>query len=267
VHSPIRFNESTPHPGEEIMTAPAQSEKPLVVCWSEGTAPKEVYPEDINNAVAAGLREALPAWEVVSASLNDLDQGLSQERLDRCRVLIWWGHQRHREVSDELTEKIVARVEEDGMGFISLHSSHFAKPNIALMSQEPTEPEILGKVRPEGRVAAWGNYLGDSVKLTIRVKDLEHPVSQGLPEEFTFDHHERYQDPYAVPRPDAVILEGDATLQDGTVDCSQQGFCWTIGKGRMLYFQARHETDPVFFDPNVRRLIANAVQWAASSAD
>jgi len=248
------------------MNAPSQSEKPLVVCWSEGTAPKEVYPDDINRAVAAGLKEALPDWEVAAASVDDPDQGLAKDRLDMCRVLVWWGHQRHREVSDELTERIVARVRDEAMGFVSLHSSHFAKPNIALMSLEPTDPEILERVRPQGRVAAWGNYLGDSVKLTVRVKDKNHPVTQGLPEEFAFDHHERYEDPYAVPQAESVVLEGDATLRDGSVDRSQQAFCWTIGKGRMLYFQAGHETDPVFFDPNVRLLMANAVRWAAASA-
>ena len=31
----------------------------------------------------------------------------------------------------------------------------------------------------------------------------------------------------------------------------------------MFYFQAGHETDPVFADKNVRKIMANAVTWAA----
>ncbi len=236
---------------------------PCVVCWSEGTAPEDVFPSDINTAVAEGLVEALPNWEVVVAGIDQAAQGLPDELLGRCDVLVWWGHQRHGDVEDALVDKIVKRVTEDGMGFIALHSAHFAKPNIALMSQMATDPELLKQVRPEGRVAAWGAYVGDSVELTVIATDAGHPIARGVPERFTIAHHERYSDPYAVPPAEAIVFEGDAKLKDGEIDHSQQGFCWTIGKGRMFYFQAGHETDPVFYDPNVRTIVANAVTWAA----
>jgi trehalose utilization protein len=234
-----------------------------VVVWSEGTAPKAVYPNDINGAVAEGLA-CLKGWEVVRANLADPDQGLSDERLNGCDVLVWWGHQKHGKVNDELVKKIVRRVKEDGMGFVSLHSSHFAKPNIALMSLSETSREVLGKVQPKGRVAAWGAYKGDSVTLKITVKTPSHPIAKGITE-FTIGHSERYCDPYAVPTPQAVVFEGDAKLKDGSIDHSQVGLCWEIGKGKFFYFQAGHETNPVFFDANVRKIIANAVQWAAPS--
>ena len=51
-----------------------------VVVWSEGTAPKDVYPDDINGAVAEGL-DRLDGWQIVRANLDDLGQGLSDERL------------------------------------------------------------------------------------------------------------------------------------------------------------------------------------------
>ncbi len=148
------------------------------------------------------------------------------------------------------------------MGFVSLHSAHFAKPNIKLMSQMKTDPELLKKVRPRGRVAAWGAYRGDSVELTIMVKKPGHPIARGVPAKFTIKHAERYSDPYAVPKAEAIVFVGDAKLKNGKIDTSRQGFCWTIGKGRMFYFQPGHETDPVFFDKNVRKIMANAVKWA-----
>jgi trehalose utilization protein len=234
-----------------------------VVVWSEGTAPTEVYPKDINGAIVEGLT-GLPGWNVVRANLSDPDQGLSDELLKKCDVLVWWGHKRHGEVKNELVQKIVQRVKEDGMGFISLHSAHFAKPNIALMSVAETSKEVLAKVQPRGRVAAWGAYVGDSVTLKVTVKDPAHPIAKGVGE-FTIAHGERYSDPYAVPAAKSIVFEGDATLKNGKIDHSQVGFTWDIGKGKMFYFQAGHETDPVFFDKNVRLIMANAVQWAAPS--
>jgi trehalose utilization protein len=219
--------------------------KRCVVVWSEGTAPKKVYPNDINGAIAEGLKE-LKGWEVVKANLSDPNQGLPDDLLKRTDVLIWWGHQRHNQVKDELVDKIVKRVKEEGMGFISLHSSHFAKPNRKLM----------------GTACSWKAYVGDSTTLKVTVKDPNHPIAQGI-KEFTIVHNERYSDPYAVPTPKAVVFEGVATLKDGGTDPSQQGLTWEVGKGKVFYFQPGHETNPVFFDPSIRRIMMNAVKWAA----
>lgn len=244
-----------------LLNVDASAAQRRVVVWSEATAPKHVYPDDINGAIAEGLK-CLQGWEVIKAGIDDPDQGLSDERLNGCDVLIWWGHKRHKLVKDELVEKIVRRVKEGGMGFISLHSAHFAKPNIALMSESETSKETLDKVKPQGRVAAWSTYKGDSVSLTITVKTPSHPIAKGI-REFTVSHSERYSDPYAVPMPQTVVFEGDAKLKDGSIDHSQVGLCWQIGKGKMFYLQAGHETNPVFMDANIRRIIANAVRWAA----
>jgi len=219
--------------------------KRCVVVWSEGTAPKNIYPNDINGAIAEGFKD-LQGWEVVKANLSDPNQGLTDELLNRTDVLIWWGHQRHNQVKDQLVDKIVKRVKEDGMGFISLHSSHFAKPNKKLM----------------GTPCSWKAYVGDSTTLKVTVKDPNHPIAQGV-KEFTIVHNERYSDPYAVPKPKAVVFEGIASLKDGGVDPSQQGLTWDVGKGKVFYFQPGHETNPVFFDPTVRKIMINAVNWAA----
>lgn len=216
-----------------------------VVVWSEGTAPRHVYQNDINAAIAEGLKP-LEGWEVVVASISDPDQGLPDELLNRADVLIWWGHKRHDEVSDALVEKIVRRVREEGMGFISLHSSHFAKANKALM----------------GTACSWGAYEKDSKTLDVTVKEPTHPIAKGV-KDFTVKHSERYSEPYAVPEPEAVVFEGVHVLRDGSKDPSRVGLCWQIGKGKMFYFQAGHETNPIFKDENVRLIMRNAVEWAA----
>jgi trehalose utilization protein len=233
-------------PGKATKDKQAAEPKRVVVVWSEGTAPKNVYPNDINGAIADGLTKSLKNWEVVKANLSDPDQGISDALLKRADVLIWWGHQKHDQVKDELVDKIVKRVKEDGMGLISLHSSHFAKVNKKLM----------------GTACTWGAYVGDSTTLKINVKDSKHPIAQGV-KDFTITHNERYSDPYAVPKPQSVVFDGVATLKDGKTDPSQIGLTWEVGKGKMFYFQAGHETNPVFMDENVKKIMANAVKWAA----
>ncbi len=244
-------------------TAAQEKAKRCVVVWSEGTAPKNVYPDDINGAIVDGLKGKLEGWEIVKASISDPDQGLPDALLNKADVLVWWGHKKHGEVKDDLVAKIVKRVKDDGMGFVSLHSAHFAKPNIKLMSIEETSKELLEKVQPKNRVAAWGAYKGDSTTLTITVKDASHPIARDVPKEFSLPHGERYSDPYAVPTAKCIVFEGVHDLKDGGKDASKMGFTWDIGEGKMFYFQPGHETNPVFLDENVKKIMVNAIIWAA----
>lgn len=225
---------------------PAKDKGGCVVVWSEGTAPKNVYPNDINGAIAEGLKLSLGGWEVVTAGIDDPEQGLPDELLNRADVLVWWGHKRHGQVKDDLVDKIEKRVKEEGMGFIALHSSHFAKPNKRLMDT----------------ACSFSVYKKDSTILKVTVADSSHPIAKGVKKEFTIQHDERYSDPYIVPEADSIVFDGVASLNDGKEDPSHQGYCWTVGKGRMFYFQAGHETNPVYFDANIRMIIANAVKWA-----
>jgi trehalose utilization protein len=227
----------------ETLAAPA---KGRVVVWSEGTAPKGVYPNDISGAIADGLKKALPEWEVVPAGIDDPNQGVGEEVLKRTDVLMWWGHKRHREVKDEVVAAIFQRVHEDGMGFIALHSSHFAKPYKRLM----------------GTRCSWGEYKADGTSVRITVKEPKHPICQGV-KDFALPKIERYGEPFAVPKPDAVPLDGEYTKPDGTKAPGRMGLCWTIGKGRVFYFTPGHETYDDFFRPEVQLIMANAVQWAA----
>src|ERR1035438_61951 len=96
-----------------VLLAPgvlAAAGKRRVVVWSEGTASKDedskkVYPQDINTAVAEGLKP-LAGWEIITATLDDPDQGVSDERLQGTDVLIWWGHKRHGDVKRALVNRI-----------------------------------------------------------------------------------------------------------------------------------------------------------------
>jgi trehalose utilization protein len=223
----------------------AAEPKRRVVVWSEGTAPKNVYPKDINTAVAEGLA-SLKDWEIVTASLSDPDQGVPAESLKKTDVLIWWGHIRHGQVKDDLVDRIVQRVKDDGMGFIALHSSHYSK--------------ALKKVL--GTKCGFKDYVVDGSDVLVTVKDKNHPIAQGV-KDFRLEQPERYSEPFEVPEPEAVVFDGLYHRPDKTTEASRQGLCWTVGKGRVFYFQPGHETFPHFFDENVRLILRNAVQWAA----
>ena len=233
--------------GELLTTriARAADARRRVVVWSEGTAPKRVYPKDVNTTIAEGLQPLSPTWEIVTASLADPEQGLTEESLAKTDVLIWWGHQKHGQVKDALVARIVRRVKEDGMGFIALHSAHFAKPLKKLL----------------GTNCGWkGGYVCDGSKVELIVKDKNHPIVRGV-SDFSLANTERYSEPFEVPEPEAVVLDGIYIRPDGTKEHSRHGLVWTVGKGKVFYFQPGHETYPHYFDPNVQKVLCNAVEW------
>lgn len=239
-----------------MMIAPhllAASGRRKVVVWSEGTAnvdpaSKQVYPDDINSAIAEGLKPLESSgWQIIKASLNDPEQGLSDELLSTTDVLIWWGHKKHGEVKDALVDRIERRVKAGQMGFIGTHSCHFAKPFKRLM----------------GTACSWREYVADGTSAQIIVKEPNHPICKGV-KNFNLPKIERYGEPFAVPTPESVPLDGLYTKPNGQTEPARMGMCWTVGKGRVFYFTPGHETYNDYFRPEVRQIFVNAVQWAAA---
>lgn len=217
-----------------------------VVVWSENTAPVDkVYPKDVNTAIAEGLK-SLEGWDIVIAGIDQPEQGISEALLNSTDVLIWWGHKRHGDVKDELVDRIVKRVKEQGMGFLSVHSSHFAKPYRKLM----------------GTACSWREYKADGTSVKITVKEPNHPIAKGV-KDFALPKIERYGEPFAVPTPEAVPFEGIYTKPNGEQEPGRMGLCWTIGKGRVFYLTPGHETYDDFYRPEIRQIMKNAVEWAA----
>lgn len=240
-----------------------------VLVWDEAPAhaPKSVYPASINGAVAQGLEQTLGSRvSVATANLDESQQGCAQDALDAADVIIWWGHARHGEVSDETCARVVKRVTEGGAGFIALHSAHYSKPFQRILNApghlkggwrelDPMEPEMVRVCAP------W------------------HPIAAGVPD-FTLNHEEMYGAPFDVPPPLTLVLQSHFP-HDGKTFPS--GICWTVGAGktdgftsgpgggvgeglgkaRVFYFRPGHETVPTYFDPNVRLVLANAVVWCA----
>jgi trehalose utilization protein len=218
-----------------------------VVIWSEGKAPKELYPKDINGAIAEGLKP-LKGWEIMPVTYSAERAALTEELLNKTDVLIWWGKWHHQDVPDAMVDVMVRRVKEGKMGFICIHSGHAGKPFKKLM----------------GTGAAWKSGAIDDSALKVIVKEAGHPIARGG-RDFVIDKSERYTEPFDVPVPEAVPFDGEFTLPDGSHETSRQGLCWTIGKGRVFYFQPGHETYGNFHQKEVQRILRNAVEWAGAA--
>lgn len=213
-----------------------------VLAWSEHTAPKAVFPDDINNAVAGALCED-PQLTVTTAELVDPGDGVPEEVLASTDVLVWWGHLLHGRVTDAAVARIAAQVRDGGMGFVALHSAHMSKPFTTLIGDD-------------GRL---GGVALDGGKETITVRTPDHPVAQGV-SDFVIGKEESYDEEFGCGHPDTVVFH--SAFENGQQ--FRSGLAYRIGAGRVFYFRPGHEEYPTLFLPEVKQIIRNAVRWAAN---
>lgn len=68
-----------------------------------------------------------------------------------------------------------------------------------------------------------------------------------------------YGERFDIPQPDELVFV--SWFAGGEV--FRSGCCWHRGRGKVFYFRPGHETFPVYYQEEVRKVIANAVRWAA----
>ena len=208
-----------------------------VLIWNEFRHEKcqpavaEIYPRGLHAAIGEYLSQSEDI-SVTLASLDDPEQGLSQEQLDHTDVLIWWGHMAHGEVSDEAVERVCRRVN-GGMGLVALHSAHHSK--------------VFKRLTGTSCNLKWRH--GDRERLWTVIPS--HPIAQGIPEHFELPAEEMYGEPFDIPKPDEVVFLG--WFAGGEV--FRSGITYRRGAGRIFYFQPGHEEYPIFHDENVLRII------------
>ena len=220
------------------------------VVWGENiherssAAVAALYPNGMHEAIADLLRHDA-GLSVSTATLQEPEHGLSEERLARTDVLLWWGHRDHGGVDDAVVERVAKRVWE-GMGLIVLHSAHFSKifkrlmgTPCALKWREAGERERLWVVSPQ------------------------HPIAKGLPQYFELENEEMYGEHFSVPEPLETVFI--SWFQGGEV--FRSGLTYKRGAGHIFYFRPGHETYPTYHDATVGRVLRNAVNWAASGQD
>lgn len=220
-------------------------ERIRVTVWNEFVHEKKndtvrkIYPDGMHATIASALSKNTD-MNVRTATLDQPEHGLTEAILDETDVLTWWGHVAHNQVQDDIVKRVHKRVLE-GMGLIVLHSGHFSKifralmgTNCSLKWREAGEKERLWNIEPS------------------------HPITAGLGEYFEIPHVEMYGERFDIPTPDKLIFV--SWFEGGEV--FRSGCCWERGHGRIFYFRPGHETYPIYHQPEVQKVLTNAVRWA-----
>lgn len=267
-----------------------------VLVWDEQQSEqKKAYDgKFLGETIAAHLR-GLPGIVVKSVSIASPEQGLDDATLDATDVLIQWSHRRVKDQDDARAAAVALRVREGRLGYIALHSSHWAKPFVKLM-QDRAKADALAQVPADERATARWEFLnenpirktlarnaaltpslaqkGEVWQLTLpqcvfpvwradgqpsHVTTLlpEHPLAAGLPAKWDIAQTEMYGEPFHIPKPDAVVFEEHWDKGEHF----RTGCAWNVGKGRVFYFRPGHETYPIFKQAEPLRVMENAVRW------
>jgi len=206
-----------------------------------GSMTQKLYPDGMHGAIAAGLVAGLgDTVEIRHASVHDHETALSAEVLADTDVLLWWGHQAHEDVLDEVVDRVLTRVHE-GMGFIGLHSAHYSKPFKRLMGttcslrwRNDNDRELVWNVAPT------------------------HPIAEGVPNPIIIEGQEMYGELFDIPTPEELVFI--SSFSGGEV--FRSGVTYTRGLGKVFYFSPGDQEYPVYHHPDVQRVLANAVRWA-----
>lgn len=218
-----------------------------VTVWNEYLHEKEyeeirkVYPDGIHGCIAGFLGTDV-ALQIRTATFDMEEHGLSEEILADTDVLIYWSHARQEDFSDEIAKRIQKHVL-SGMGLIALHSAHFSKVMKLLLGTSMT--------------LRWRD--GDRERLWCCAPG--HPIAEGVDAKIEIPKEEMYGEFFDIPRPDDVIFMG--WFAGGEV--FRSGCTFTRGRGKIFYFQPGHEEYPIYWMPQIQKIISNAVYWCASN--
>lgn len=227
----------------------AEASRPLsVVVWGENRHEqieehvRAMYPDGMHETIRQGIEEHLGASvSVTTATLDQPEHGLTEERLAATDVLLWWGHAAHAEVDDA----VVARVHQavlSGMGLVVLHSGHWSKVFMSLMGTTCT--------------LRWRSEHDRELVWTINPT---HPIAKGVPNPIVIPEQEMYGEFFDIPVPDELVFL--STFSGGEV--FRSGCVFRRGHGKIFFFSPGDQDFPVYHHPDVRRVIANATEWVA----
>ena len=202
----------------------------------------KIYPDGMHAPIVEGLRRELAgAVTVRVATLDEPEHGLTSALLADTDVLTWWGHAAHDQVADAVVERVFSRVL-GGMGIVVLHSGHHSKIFKRLMG---TSCSLIWRSDPGGeRELIW----------TVSPA---HPIAAGVPQPIVVPHQEMYGEFFDIPPPDELVFV--SSFEGGEV--FRGGCCYFRGAGRVFYFGPGDQEYPVYHQPEIQRVIANAVAW------
>lgn len=299
----------------EQITDPIAAQQPPVIeesqpihvlVWDERQPRQaEAYDNFLGNEIVAQLSVQAKGLEFRSVALDDPQQGLSVDNLDWADVVIWWGHARQRDVTDDNANRVLEHVLAGDVNLIALHSAHWAKPFVKAMNWRSLE---------DGR-RHLRKYAGDA-KLTIESvappKPYTVPSHGSVVTPVVFGYRKNRKEVHGIVhlpwccfpdyRPDGKpgtitvksadhpVAKGlpttfqvqptemynepfhvpapDEVIFEETWEAGERfrsGMIWNIGQGKVFYFRPGHETYPVYKQVEVIRVLNNACHWLGTT--
>lgn len=288
----------------ETTGAPKKTTKNIrVVVWDERQpAQKPSYQNFIGNHIAEHLK-ASGGFSVISVALDDPNQGISDDLLDNCDVLVWWGHIRQGEISAETGKRIVSRIKSGKMSMVALHASHWATPFMEAMNERTrqvarqtfpvssntkvnfTETPAL----PRGNMPTYETRLtpffaprkfpDGNINVDIHLPNCCFPAYRGDGKPSTINILKK-EHPIVKNVPSQFeisqtemydepfhVPEPDEVILEerwATGEWFRSGMLWHIGKGKVFYFRPGHELYPVYLEKGPLQIVTNAVRWLGS---
>lgn len=288
-----------------LAAVPARAADPVrVLIWDEQQpAQKEAYENYLGHAIAAHLKSK-PGFDVRSAKLDDPQQGLSDENLEFAQVLVWWGHVRHREITQETGEKIVARIKDGKLSLIALHSAHWSTPFVEAMNERTRLDAARRFPAMDDRKVTF-EFVPPPFDFTVPARESIVTPSYYVIKRGPRDLHVRVDLPgccFPDYRPDGApstvtVLEPQHPVAEGlpakfTIprtemyndpfhvppadaaifeerwekgESFRSGLVWELGRGKVFYFRPGHETYDVYVQPEPLRVVENAARWLGTT--
>jgi trehalose utilization protein len=271
-----------------------------VLIWDERQERQaEAYDNFLGNEIAKQLKASAEGFAIRSVALDDPGQGLDD--LEWADVLVWWGHVRQDEVTEENVARIMERLLAGELDLIALHSAHFASPFMEAMnwrSREDARAHFAeldeGKIMkfedvapPKPRsVPTFGSVVTPAYfayKLnrtnfqamvhlpwccfpTFRPDAEPGTITTTLPEHpiakgLPATWEVAQTEMYGEP---FHVPEPDEVIFEERWELGEwfrSGMVWEIGKGKVFYFRPGHEQYPVFKQKEVVKVLENACLW------
>ena len=284
--------------------SPAARRDIRVVVWDEQQPEqKQAYGNFLGNAVADHLK-GIAGFSVRSVKFADPEQGLSDDVLNNCDVLVWWSHFRtNPAVTLENAHKVLDRIKAGGLSLVTLHSAHWSAPFVEAMRYRATEDALQGLTEEERKSAVVtfitpkrfvaprrNDPLTPSVRketgadgkphIEITLPNCCFPAfrADGKPSQVTVllpEHPLAKELPkeWDIPQtemydePFHVPPPDQIVFEEkwGGGEHFRSGSVWKIGKGKVVYFRPGHEIYPVYKQEFPLKVIENACRWLGKS--
>lgn len=277
-----------------------------VLVWDERQPRQaEAYDDFLGNEIVAQIAAKSTEFEFRSVTLDDPEQGLTSGNLEWADVVVWWGHVRHGDLTEENAKRVLDYIRSGKVDLVALHSAHWARPFVAAMNWRSLED-----ARKHFKHHAAGKKLTTETVLPPRERTVPIHGSSLTPAYFGYkknskEFHGIVHLPWCcfpdyrpdgkpssihVKLPDHPIANGltktfhvnqtemynepfhvpepDEVVFEETWETGERfrsGMVWDIGKGKVFYFRPGHETYPVYKQAELVKVIANACRWLGAA--